>query len=133
MERIPMKISLVLLAGALAAFAAGCGSGDGQSTERSSQALGGGDTPEATEAPPGGLLHVYARPDIRLCPSPACGGDWLVKASYHSACSSEPAFQYVTGVYAGDERVPPKCDALLVGTLVKDPDSPGYYRLELEL
>jgi hypothetical protein len=124
-----MKTFVVMVVGLMGVVSIGCGSADGEPTGQTDQAA----TSSSESAKKGESLHAYARPDIRLCPSPACGGDWLVEPSYHSACGKEPSFQYVTGVYAGNERLSPACSALLFGTLVTDPEFPEYYRFEVEL
>ena len=76
----------------------------------------------------------YARPDPRLCPSPACGGynlfeGWLPTAD---PCHGQLQFMhYVTGIYVRKAdgtltRINPSCDELLIGSIEPDPRFPPY-------
>jgi hypothetical protein len=108
---------------------AGCGSADNAPTGQTEQDLANTVAGSAE----GGLRHVYARPDRRLCPSPACGGDWLVAPTFHDACHDQPSDTYVAGIFAGNQEVSPPCNELLTGTIVKDPRDPQYNIFLLEL
>jgi hypothetical protein len=119
-------IGFIALA-ALSVLSVGCGSTDNAPVGQGEQDLSG------PAMAVGGLQHVYARPDERLCPSPACGGDWLVVPTFHNACHDQPSNTYVAGIYAGNQQISPPCDELLTGTLVKDPRDPEFLIFELEL
>jgi hypothetical protein len=125
-----------MLVGSVAAlvstlFFAGCGSADNAPVEQTSQELA--STAAANGATHGGLDHFYARPDRRACPSPACGGYWLVDPTHHSACDNQPSDTYVAGIYAGNQEVSPPCNDLLTGFLKPDPQDPQYNVFLLEL
>ena len=76
----------------------------------------------------------YARPDPRLCPSPACGGYNLFDGSQPTdgPCQATLRFvHYVTRIFFQKEdgtltRINPPCDQLLRGSIEPDPDFPHY-------
>ena len=76
----------------------------------------------------------YARPDPRLCPSPACGGYNLFDGSQPTdgPCQAPLQFvHYVTRIFSQKEdgtrtRINPSCDHLLTGLIEPDPDFPHY-------
>lgn len=76
----------------------------------------------------------YARPDLRNCPSPDCGGDWLFEPPQpgQDPCVDDlPLVQYVTGIFIRNDdgtltRIGPHCDQPLTGVLEPDPDYPGF-------
>ena len=109
-------------------FAVGCGAAADPPTGESDQAV--------SSTPPigikGGLQHVYARPDKRLCPAPECGGDWLVPAADRNACNDQPSTTYVAGIFAGDKQIDPPCSEELPGFLVPDPRDPSLNIFQLE-
>ena len=113
----------------------GCGGGGDGSLGQSGQELAASSpaTASAASGEGGGLRHDYARADERECPSPACGGYWLVSPSFHNACHDQSSSTYVAGIYAGDQEISPPCDQLLTGTLKPDPRDPRYDVFLLEL
>jgi hypothetical protein len=122
MHRFPARTVFALLGPLMTALTVAC-----SSTAPPSEATA------SDESALTGLEHVYARPDERLCPSPACGGYWLVDFSSHNACHDQQSSTYVTGIYAGNQEVSPKCSELLTGTLAPDPRHPGFEIFLLEL
>jgi hypothetical protein len=113
----------------VALVAVACGSPDSDPVAQNGQDLA---TATAASAA-GGLRHAYARPDERACPSPACGGYWLVAPAFHNACHDQASSTYVAGIFAGNQEISPPCSELLTGTLVPDPRDPQFNIFELEL
>jgi hypothetical protein len=112
-------------------FYVGCGASpasDGQVSQS-----GADISSSAATAAEGGLRHVYARPDERLCPSPECGGYWLVASSFHNACDNQESNTYVAAIRVGDHDLSPTCHELLTGFIVPDPQDPNVNILELEV
>ncbi len=123
----------VVLVSVLGLVAMGCGAGDSNPVGQSAQDLAASTAAGPSATAVGGLRHAYARPDERACPSPACGGYWLVAPSFHDACHDQASSTYVAGIFAGNQEISPPCSELLTGTLVPDPRDPQFNIFELEL